>query len=91
VVKSAARRTPKTLVQIIGRPSLEVTRVRVGRLRRNGCGEAFTANEPAEAGAKKYDETVVAMIAQLRYGSGVPFELRLREEHSGPPEAAICS
>ena len=34
----------------------------------------FTAEVPAEAGEKKYDESAVAMIAQLRYGSGVPFQ-----------------
>jgi hypothetical protein len=26
------------------------------RRRCNGCGEVFTADEPAEAGAEKYDE-----------------------------------
>jgi transposase len=33
----------------------------------------FTAQEPAEVGPDKYDETTGAMIAQLKYGSGVPF------------------
>jgi hypothetical protein len=34
----------------------------------------FTAEPPAEATGEKYDETAAAMIAQLRYGSGLPFQ-----------------
>jgi rubredoxin len=68
------QKQPKTLVRIVGRPPLEATRYEMERLRCNGCGEVFTAEEPAAAGPEKYDETAAAMIAQLRYGSGVPFK-----------------
>lgn len=68
------QKEPKTLVRIVGRPPLEATRYEMERLRCNGCGEVYTADEPAEAGAEKYDQTAAAMIAQLRYGSGVPFK-----------------
>jgi hypothetical protein len=34
----------------------------------------FTADEPETAGPAKYDETAVAMIALLKYGTGVPFK-----------------
>jgi transposase len=74
VGKVYRQKEPKTLVRIVGRPPLEATRYEMERLRCNGCGEVFTAEEPAEAGAEKYDETAAAMIAQLRYGSGVPFK-----------------
>ena len=73
VGKVYRQKQPKTLVRIVGRPPLEATRYEMERLRCNGCGEMFTAEEPAEAGAEKYDETAAAMIAQLRYGSGMPF------------------
>jgi hypothetical protein len=43
------------------------------RLRCNGCGQVFTAPEPETAGAEKYEVTAVAMIALLKYGTGVPF------------------
>jgi hypothetical protein len=33
----------------------------------------FTAPEPEGVGAEKYDETTAAMIALLKYGSGLPF------------------
>jgi len=74
VGKVYRQKEPKTLVRIVGRPPLEATRYEMERLRCNGCGEVYTANAPAEAGAEKYDETAAAMIAQLRYGSGVPFK-----------------
>jgi hypothetical protein len=44
------------------------------RLRCNACGQIFTAEEPANAGAEKYDATAIAMIALLKYGTGVPFK-----------------
>ena len=44
------------------------------RLRCNGCGEVFTADEPDAAGPSKYEKTAVAMIALLQYGTGVPFK-----------------
>jgi hypothetical protein len=53
---------------------LEATRYEMERLRCNGCNQVFTADVPAAAGPEKYDETVAAMIAILRYGSGVPFQ-----------------
>ena len=58
------------------------------RLRCNGCGEVYTADEPAEAGAEKYDETAAAMIAQLRYGSGLPFKRLERLEGESRHPAA---
>lgn len=37
-------------------------------------------------GAEKYDETAVAMIAQLKYGSGIPFyRLERLEQQLGIP------
>ena len=33
----------------------------------------YTAEAPAEAGEKKYDETSTSMMAVLRYGSGIPW------------------
>jgi transposase len=65
----------KTLVRIVGQPPLEATVYEMERLRCNGCGQLFTAEVPPEAaGADKYDATAAAMIAQLRYGSGMPFK-----------------
>jgi transposase len=49
----------------------------------------FTAVEPAGAGPSKYDETTAAMIAQLKYGSGVPFNrLETLQHNLGIPMPA---
>ena len=64
---------PATLVRFVGRAPLEATVFEMERLRCNACGEVFTADEPKAAGPAKYDERAVAMIALLKYGTGVPF------------------
>jgi transposase len=68
------QREPKTLVRIIGQVPLKATVWEIERLRCNGCGQLFTAAEPEGVGLEKYDATAAAMIAQLRYGTGVPFK-----------------
>jgi len=68
------QKEPKTVVRIVGQAPLQATVFEMERLRCNGCGQMFTAEAPEQAGPEKYDETAVAMIAQLRYGSGVPFQ-----------------
>ena len=56
------------------------------RLRCNLCGQVFTAEAPAGVGADKYDETVGSMVAQLKYGSGMPFNrLEKLEQRLGVP------
>ena len=67
------QKEPKTLVRIVGQAPLAATVYELERLRCNACGQVFTAQEPEGVGAEKYDETAAAMIAQLKYGSGVPF------------------
>ena len=67
------QKEPATLVRFVGHAPLEATVFEMERLRCNACGEIFTADEPETAGPAKYDETSVAMIALLKYGTGVPF------------------
>jgi transposase len=43
------------------------------RLRCGACGQVFTAPAPEGMGEDKYDESAAAMIAQLKYGRGTPF------------------
>ena len=77
---------PATLVRFVGHAPLEATVFQMERLRCNACGEVFTAEEPESAGADKYDETAVAMIALLKYGTGVPFNrLEGLQDHLGMP------
>jgi len=64
---------PAIFVQVIGEAPLKATVYERTRLRCNLCGEVFTAQPPESIGTQKYDETVGAMIAMLKYGSGFPF------------------
>ncbi len=80
------QKEPKVLVRIIGQAPLSATVYSLERLRCGACGQVFTAPEPEGVGAEKYDETAAAMIAQLKYGSGVPFHrLEQLEQQLGIP------
>jgi transposase len=67
------QKEPKVLVRIVGQAPLAATVYSLERLRCGACGQVFTAQEPEGVGSEKYDETATAMVAQLKYGSGVPF------------------
>lgn len=67
------QKEPKILVRIVGQPPLAASVYSLQRLRCGACGQIFTAQEPEGVGPEKYDETATAMIVQLKYGSGVPF------------------
>ena len=77
---------PKVLVRIIGQAPLAATVYSLERLRCGACGQVFTAQEPEGVGTDKYDETAAAMIAQLKYGAGTPFNrLEQLESQLGIP------
>ena len=84
------QKEPATLVRFVGHAPLEATLFEMERLRCNACGEVFTAAEPETAGPTKYDETAVAMIALLKYGTGLPFKRleRLQAQLGMPIPAA---
>jgi transposase len=67
------QKEPRVLVRLTGQAPLAATVYSLDRLRCNLCGEVFTAPEPEGVGPEKYDETTAAMIALLKYGSGMPF------------------
>jgi transposase len=78
--KIYTQRQPKMLVRMVGQAPVEATVFEMERLRCNACGQVFTAEEPAGIGPDKYDATATAMIAQLKYGTGVPFTRLERTE-----------
>ena len=75
------QKEPRTLVRIVGQAPLAATVYELDRLRCNLCGEVFNAPEPEGVGTEKYDETTAAMIALLKYGSGMPFYRLEKLEH----------
>ncbi|MBV8400954.1 MAG: transposase, partial [Acetobacteraceae bacterium] len=80
------QKEPRALVRIVGQAPLAATVYELERLRCNACGQVFTAEEPEGVGPEKYDETASAMIAQLKYGSGIPFyRLEGLEDQLGIP------
>jgi len=84
------QREPATLIRIVGQAPLKATVFEMERLRCNTCSEVFTANPPQSAGPQKFDPTAVAMIAVLKYGTGMPFNRmeRLEGELGMPLPAA---
>src|SRR5215475_9263492 len=80
------QKEPKVLVRIVGQAPLAATVYSLERLRCGACGKVFTAQEPEGVGPEKYDETATAMVAQLKYGSGIPFyRLERLENQLGVP------
>jgi transposase len=68
------QKDPATLLRIVGQAPLQTTVFEMDRLRCNACGQVFTAAAPKTAAGEKYDVTAIAMIALLKYGTGVPFK-----------------
>ena len=84
--KVYAQQEPRSLVRIVGQAPLAATVYNLEELRCNACGQVFTAPPPEGVGQEKYDETAMAMIAQLKYGSGVPFyRIQNLEKRLGVP------
>ena len=71
------------VVRLKGRPPVGGTVYHLERLRCNLCGNMLTAELPKEAGAEKYDPTVVSIIGTLRYGEGFPWTRVERIQQSG--------
>jgi transposase len=76
------QKDPGLRIRVIGQVPIAATVYELERLRCNLCGEIFEAEAPQGVGEKKYDATAAAMIAQLRYGSGFPWDRLERLEAS---------
>jgi transposase len=84
--KVYAQKDPRPLVRIVGQSPLAATVYNLEELRCNACGQVFTAPEPEGVGPEKYDETALAMVAELKYGSGMPLNrIENLEERLGVP------
>ena len=64
---------PGVLVRLVGQAPLHALVYYLQKLRCNLCGAIFTAKTPDEAGNEKYDATASAMMALMKYGTGMPF------------------
>ena len=61
---------PLVFVKISGQAPLGATVYKIDSLRCALCGEVFNASKPQ---MDRFDPSAVAMIAQLKYGTGMPF------------------
>jgi transposase len=71
--KVYVQQEPKRQIRFVGQAPVMATVYERERLRSNACNQVFTAAAPAGVGEEKYDPTAASTIAQLKYGSGVPF------------------
>lgn len=81
---------PGLIVRLTGQAPIGGAVYELEKLRCHLCGKVFTAEAPAGVGDKKYDAESAAMIALLKYGTGLPFHrlARLQEGLGIPlPEA----
>src|SRR2546428_10401557 len=67
------QRDPGLLIRFVGQAPITATVYALEKLRCNLCGDLVTADPPPGVGAEKYDATAGAMIAMLKYGTGLPF------------------
>ena len=67
------QKEPGIIVRIRGMAPIQARLYELEKLRCNLCGEIFTAQAPQTATKDKYDESSRAMIALLKYGTGMPF------------------
>lgn len=70
--KLYGEKTPARIVRITGGAPFQTTVYELQRLRCNLCGQIYTAQSPENVGKDKYDAKSGAMLALLKYGSGVP-------------------
>lgn len=71
--KVYSQKEPGVIVWLRGSAPIQAKVCELEKLRCNLCGEIFTAQAPKEASEQKYDESSKAMIALLKYGTGMPF------------------
>ena len=76
------QKDPGLRIRVVGQAPIAARVYELERLRCNLCGEVYEAEAPPEVGEKKYDASVAAMIALLKYGSGVPWDRLERLEAS---------
>ena len=80
--KVYSQKDPGLRIRVVGQAPMAAKVYELERLRCHLCGEVYEAEAPPEVGEKKYDASAAAMIALLKYGSGVPWDRLERLEAS---------
>jgi transposase len=80
---------PGVWIRCFAAPLIQAVVYELEKLRCNLCGKIFTAPKPPEAQGEKYDETVPATLAVMKYAAGLPFyRMEWLQECFGVPLAA---
>jgi transposase len=81
---------PAVILRIKAMPPIQATVYNLESCRCRMCGAIFRAEPPEGIGDEKYDDSVAAMVAQLKYGTGMPFNRidKLQEQMGIPLPAA---
>lgn len=79
-------KNPKVIVRIVGQAPVAATVYKMQKLRCNLCGKSYSASCPDGVGEEKYTASATSMIANLKYGVGLPFYRlsRLEGNHGIP-------
>lgn len=79
-------KTARKLIRVTGQAPLRVVIFECQCMRCGLCNATFTAKPPPDVGSEKYDARSAAMIALLKYGSGLPFyRLERLQKNPGLP------
>ena len=65
---------PGVIIRVVGQAPLQAKVYELQKLRCNLCGQVFTSKPPEGVGENKYDPSAGAMVATLKYGTGLPFK-----------------
>lgn len=80
------KQKPSCQIKIQAMPPIVAKRYEREKLRCNLCGEVFTAPFPDGVSLKKYDDSVAAMLAILKYGHGFPHKrIETMQKNLGVP------
>lgn len=77
---------PATLLHLVAQPPIAGTRFDLQKLRCALCGKLYSATPPPEAGTEKFAPNLAPMLANLRYGYGLPnHRIAQMQEDCGVP------
>ncbi len=80
------QKTPGVVIHFTGQVPIQAVVYETEKLRCNLCGEIFTAQVPGNKCGRNYDPSAMAMMAILKYGSGLPwYRLEKLQESMGIP------
>lgn len=80
---------PAPIIEFVGQAPIQATVYELEKLRCGSCGEVFKAPAPEGVDDERYDASVSSVIAELKYGRGIPFtRIEVLQQQAGIPMPA---